>query len=89
VGLTDSFRLWSGGELDPRLPYAPLIFAAGVMMAFSTAIVYEVLPGRRAAPAKARIVDRARTRAAPPTAALATSIRATERTKPPTSGSQP
>jgi Ni/Fe-hydrogenase subunit HybB-like protein len=79
VGLTDSFRLWSRGELDPRLPYAPLIFAAGVMMLFSTAIVYELLPGRRPRPPRARIVDRARTRVAPPTVALATSIRATER----------
>jgi molybdopterin-containing oxidoreductase family membrane subunit len=79
VGLTDSFRLWSGGELDPRLPYAPLIFATGVMMLFSTAIVYEVLPARRRRPTSARIVDRARTRPAPPTVALATPIRATER----------
>ena len=59
VGLTDSFRLWSGGELDPRLPFAPLLFAAGVMMLFSTAIVYEVLPNRRRMK-PARIVDRAR-----------------------------
>jgi len=89
VGLTDSFRLWSGGDLDPRLPYAPLIFAAGVMMLFSTAVIYELLPGRRPPRAKARIVDRARTRAAPPAVALATAIRATERTNRPTSGSQP
>jgi hypothetical protein len=79
VGLTDSFRLWSGGELDPRLPLSPVIFAAGVMMLFSTAIVYEVLPSPRDHPRKARIVDRARTRAAPPAVALATPIRATER----------
>ena len=79
IGLTDSFRLWSGGDLDPRLPYAPLIFAVGVMMLFSTAIVYEVLPDRRGRAPKARIVDRARTRAAPPTVARATAIRATER----------
>jgi molybdopterin-containing oxidoreductase family membrane subunit len=84
VGLTDSFRLWSGGELDPRLPYAPLIFAAGVMMLFSTAIVYELLPGRRHRPPRARIVDRARTRSSPAAVALATPIRATERFNPPT-----
>jgi molybdopterin-containing oxidoreductase family membrane subunit len=83
VGLTDSFRMWSGDELDPRLPYAPLIFATGVMMLFSTAVVYELLPGRRVRLTKARIVDRARTRAAPPTAALPASIRATERLSPP------
>jgi len=79
VGLTDSFRVWSGGELDPRLPYSPLIFAAGVMMLFSTAIVYEVLPGRRVRITSARIVDRARTRASAPKSALPTSIRATQR----------
>lgn len=83
VGLTDSFRMWSGDELDPRLPYAPLIFATGVMMLFSTAIVYELLPGRRVRLMKARIVDRARTRVAPPTAALPATIRATERLSPP------
>lgn len=79
VGLTDSFRLWSHGELDPRLPFAPVIFATGVMMLFSTAIIYEVLPMARARKRSARIVDRARTRAAPQTVALATAIRATER----------
>ncbi|HEU0032001.1 MAG TPA: NrfD/PsrC family molybdoenzyme membrane anchor subunit [Kofleriaceae bacterium] len=72
VGLTDSFRLWSGGELDPRIPYAPLIFAAGVMMLFTTAVVYELWPARRRAP-RARIVDRART------CALPAVIRATQR----------
>lgn len=82
VGITDSFRLWSVGELDPRLPFAPVIFAAGVMMLFSTAIVYEVLPARRARDRK-RIVDRARTRAAHPTRlAREASIRATERRHP-------
>jgi molybdopterin-containing oxidoreductase family membrane subunit len=79
VGLTDSFRLWSGDELDPRLPFAPVIFAVGVMMLFSTAIIYEVLPARRMRVRSARIVDRARTRAAPPRVAVATPIRATER----------
>jgi molybdopterin-containing oxidoreductase family membrane subunit len=83
VGLTDSFRLWSGGDLDPRIPYAPLIFAAGVMMLFSTAIVYEVLPGRRVRLTSARIVDRARTHATAPTVALPASIRATQRRSPP------
>jgi hypothetical protein len=79
VGLTDSFRLWSGHELDPRLPFAPVIFAAGVMMLFTTAIVYEVLPARRTHARSARIVDRARTKVAPPRLALATPLRATER----------
>ena len=75
VGLTDSFRLWSGADLDPRLPYAPLIFAAGVMMLFSTAIVYEVLPSARLRRRRGRIVDRA-------TVALASPIRATQRLTP-------
>jgi molybdopterin-containing oxidoreductase family membrane subunit len=79
VGLTDSFRLWSGHELDPRLPFAPVIFAAGVMMLFTTAIVYEVLPARRTRTRSARIVDRARTKVAPPRLALASPLRATER----------
>jgi molybdopterin-containing oxidoreductase family membrane subunit len=85
VGLTDSFRLWSGHELDPRLPYAPVVFAAGVMMLFSTAIVYELLPGRHSRARRARIVDRARIHLPPPTLALATPIRATERTHAPRS----
>ena len=78
VGLTNSFRLWSGTELDPRLPMAPVIFASGVMMLFATAIVYEVLPARRRRPRSPRIVDRARTHAAPRTV-LAAALRATER----------
>ncbi len=94
VGLTDSFRLWSGSELDPRLPLAPVIFASGVMMLFATAIVYELLPSRRVRTRSPRIVDRARTRAAPPRTALATALRATERRPivsdlPASPGSQP
>jgi molybdopterin-containing oxidoreductase family membrane subunit len=95
VGLTDSFRMWSGTELDPRLPLSPVIFASGVMMLFATAIVYEVIPSRRRRARSARIVDRARTRAAPRRIALATALRATERRPVPPSdlpsspGSQP
>ncbi|MCX5742848.1 MAG: polysulfide reductase NrfD [Proteobacteria bacterium] len=85
LGLTDSFRMWSGTELDPRLPFAPVIFASGVMMLFSTAVVYEVLPARRVVARSARIVDRARTRVAPPALALPRAIRATERRTPVTS----
>lgn len=55
VGLTDSFRLWSHGELDPRIPGAPAIFATGVILLFSSAIVYETWPGRRRPPS-ARVV---------------------------------
>ncbi|MBK9032512.1 MAG: polysulfide reductase NrfD [Myxococcales bacterium] len=49
IGLTDSFRLWSGDELDPRIPFAPAIFATGVILLFSSAIVYEAFPTRRRA----------------------------------------
>jgi molybdopterin-containing oxidoreductase family membrane subunit len=44
VGLADSFRLFSGPELDPRIPYSPVMFAGGVMLLFSSAIVYELIP---------------------------------------------
>lgn len=48
VGLADSLRMWTGGnEIDPRIPYSPLLFAFGVMMMFCTAIVYEALPGSK------------------------------------------
>jgi molybdopterin-containing oxidoreductase family membrane subunit len=50
LGLADSFRLFSHGELDPRLPYSPAIFATGVILLFSSAIVYETFPARRRTP---------------------------------------
>jgi molybdopterin-containing oxidoreductase family membrane subunit len=54
LGLSDSFRLWSADELDPRLPFSPAIFATGVILLFSSAIVYETFPARRtAAPPRA------------------------------------
>ncbi|MBI2568644.1 MAG: hypothetical protein HYV63_16605 [Candidatus Schekmanbacteria bacterium] len=31
---------------NPRLPFAPAIFIAGVMLVFIAAIVYELLPDR-------------------------------------------
>lgn len=31
---------------NPRVPFAPALFILGVMMVFSAAIVYEVLPER-------------------------------------------
>lgn len=45
-GLVESFRLTTD-ELDPSVPYAPVIFAAGVMLLFITAIVYEAFPSHR------------------------------------------
>ncbi len=59
IGLSDSFRLWSGDEHDPRLPFAPAIFATGVILLFSSALVYEAFPERRRAPARARATLRA------------------------------
>jgi hypothetical protein len=46
-GLTDAYRLWSGGEVDNRIPFSPVIFASGVMLLFVSAIVYEVLPEKK------------------------------------------
>lgn len=31
---------------DPRLPFSPAIFVLGVIMVFSSALVYELLPNR-------------------------------------------
>jgi molybdopterin-containing oxidoreductase family membrane subunit len=44
LGLADSFRLLRPSEIDPTIPFAPVIFAVGVMALFSSAIVYEVFP---------------------------------------------
>ena len=59
LGLLDSFRLFSHGEVDPRIPFSPAIFATGVIMLFSTAIVYEAFPERRRGPT-ARAISGAR-----------------------------
>jgi Ni/Fe-hydrogenase subunit HybB-like protein len=57
VGLSDSFRMWSGVEIDPRIPYSPALFAGGVILLFSSAIVYEAFPRRRRrAPPRARVI---------------------------------
>ncbi|MCL6554585.1 MAG: hypothetical protein K6W08_15920, partial [Firmicutes bacterium] len=32
---------------DPRLPFAPALFIAGVVLVFLAAVVYELLPERR------------------------------------------
>jgi len=47
LGLADSFRLFSHHEIDPRVPYSPVIFATGVILLFGSAVVYELFPGRR------------------------------------------
>jgi molybdopterin-containing oxidoreductase family membrane subunit len=48
-GLADSFRIFSHGEVDPRVPFSPVIFASGVMALFTSAAVYEIFPSRRRA----------------------------------------
>jgi molybdopterin-containing oxidoreductase family membrane subunit len=50
LGLADSFRLLRPGEIDPTIPFAPVIFAVGVMALFTSAIVYEVFPRAKVAP---------------------------------------
>ncbi|MBI4511442.1 MAG: polysulfide reductase NrfD [Deltaproteobacteria bacterium] len=46
IGLSDAFRVFSHGEYDPRIPFAPVIFASGVMLLVSSAAVYELLPDK-------------------------------------------
>jgi molybdopterin-containing oxidoreductase family membrane subunit len=46
LGLADSFRLFSEGEIDPVVPFAPVIFATGVIVLFGSAVVYELIPAR-------------------------------------------
>lgn len=36
---------------EPRLPFAPVIFILGVVLVFSAALVYELLPDRDASEA--------------------------------------
>jgi uncharacterized membrane protein len=33
---------------NPRMPFAPLLFIAGVMLVFLAAVVYELLPDKQA-----------------------------------------
>lgn len=49
LGVADSFRVFRPHEVDPSIPFAPVIFAVGVILLFSSAIVYEVFPRRRPA----------------------------------------
>lgn len=46
-GLLDSFRLLRPTEIDPLVPYAAVIFATGVMLLFSSAVVYELWPEKQ------------------------------------------
>ncbi len=47
VGFAGSAGVGAEVYQDPVLPYSPLIFIAGIMLSFCTAIVYEVLPAKR------------------------------------------
>jgi molybdopterin-containing oxidoreductase family membrane subunit len=55
-GLADSFRVFSHGEIDPRVPFSPVIFATGVMALFTSAAVYELYPSHNR---KSRDLERA------------------------------
>ncbi len=45
-GLTAPWGNESVANSDPRMQFAPLVFVLGVMMAFGSALVYEMLPER-------------------------------------------
>jgi len=50
-----SYLLWSApiglpvSEVysNPRVPYAPLLFIIGIVLVFSSAVVYELLPDKK------------------------------------------
>jgi nitrate/nitrite transporter NarK len=45
-GLTAPWGARSVSNSNPRMQFAPLVFVVGVMMAFGSALVYEMLPDR-------------------------------------------
>lgn len=45
-GLTAPWGAGSVANSNPRMQFAPLVFVVGVMMAFGSALVYEMLPDR-------------------------------------------
>jgi len=45
-GLTAPWGNEGVSNSEPRLQFAPLVFVLGVMMAFGSALVYEMLPDR-------------------------------------------
>lgn len=45
-GLAAPWGAESVENSDPRLEFAPLVFVLGIMLAFGSAIVYELLPDR-------------------------------------------
>ncbi|MBI4564704.1 MAG: polysulfide reductase NrfD [Planctomycetes bacterium] len=46
IGFLGSSRFGTEPYLDPVIPYSPVLFIAGVMLAFTSAIVYETAPLR-------------------------------------------
>ncbi len=50
TGFLLSARLGTDPWQDPLVPFSPVLFIAGLVMSFSAAVVYEILPDRRAAP---------------------------------------
>lgn len=49
VGLALSARFGTLPYLDPLIPFSPVLFITGVVIALSSALVYELLPARRTA----------------------------------------
>ncbi len=45
-GLTAPWGAERVANSEPRMQFAPLVFVLGVMMAFGSALVYEMLPER-------------------------------------------
>lgn len=46
LGLTAPWGAERVANSNPRMPFAPLVFVLGVMLAFGSALVYEILPDR-------------------------------------------
>jgi hypothetical protein len=46
LGLAAPWGAESVSNSDPRMPFAPLVFVIGLMLAFGSALVYEMLPDR-------------------------------------------
>ncbi len=46
LGLTAPWGAEGVSNSEPRMQFAPLVFVLGVMLAFGSALVYEMLPDR-------------------------------------------
>jgi hypothetical protein len=47
VGFIFSARFGTKPYLDPILPFSPVVFIVGVIVAFLSAVVYEIFPSKR------------------------------------------